>query len=585
MSRRSPVRAVLIAALAALAAGLLPSPASAERPFAQRFGTNDVGDIAVVANTLMTCPSACAAEHETSIPTSGTVNADNNNNYNMVRVDVDGDPATFDSSTATLTMPAGARVLFAGLYWSADTAAGTGGAAALDASARNTMKLKAPGGATTPITADVLDDQGTTYQGFADVTTLVRNAGPGLYTGADVQAGTGQNHYAGWALVVVYHDDAGVARNLTVFDGLRILSSGSISIPVSGFHTTPNGTVDTTLGVVAYEGDMGLTGDGMTLDGQAVSDPLNPVANVFDSSVSIRGTRVMTGRNPAQENHFGFDADLLNADGLLANNATGATIGLTTGGETYYPAVLTFASELRAPHIRTTTSVVDLNGGQVEPGDVLEYTIDGTNDGTDDASDVVLTTALPAGLDWLSGSLSIVSGTGAGPLTDAAGDDRGTWSAVGRTATWNLGTGATASAGGTVPVNGTFRTRFRATVAATTDGGSISAPTVATYSSVTSPADDYSLAGSGGSITVHSADLTVDVDHTGTLVRGGHADYTLTVNNTGSGASHGTVSVTNDLPDGLVLDGTPGGDGWTCEVSAGRHITCTRDDSLAPNAS
>jgi uncharacterized repeat protein (TIGR01451 family) len=581
-------RVVVFATLAAIAAGgTLPSTASAERAFAKRFGVNDNGGITVAANTLMTCPPPCAAAHVTAIPSSGSVDADNNNNYTMQRVDVDDDATTTDSSTATLSLPPGATVLFAGLYWSADTIHGVNGADALSAADRNTVKLRVPGASGyQAITASVLDDEGTRYQGFADVTTLVAAAGGGLYGAADVQAATGQDRYAGWSLVVAYHDDAAPANNLTIFDGLRVLSGSvsSISIPVSGFQTTPSGTVDTTLGVVAYEGDLGLTGDGMRLNGQVISDALNPPSNVFDSTVSVRGTRVMTGRDPAQENTFGFDADLLNADGLLANNATSATIALTTGGETYYPAVLSFTSELRAPHITTAATVEDLNGGQIEPGDVLEYVVDGTNDGTDTAAGVQVSVEVPAGVDWVPGSLQIVSGDGAGVLTDTAGDDRGTWDPVTRRVTWTLGAGATTD-GGSVAVNDTFRTRFRVIVPATTDGHTLTlSPSVTVFSSTASPTDTYTLTGTGGLTgTVHSADLATTIAHTGTIVRGAHVDYTVSVANSGSGASHGEIVIEDVLPDDLTLDGTPSGDGWTCTAD-GRHVRCTRADSVAPGA-
>jgi hypothetical protein len=45
-----------------------------------------------------------------------------------------------------------------------------------------------------------------------------------------------------------------------------------------------------------------------------------------------------------------------------------------SNGETIYPGVLTFASELLAAKIRPATTVTDLNGGNPEPGDILEYT-------------------------------------------------------------------------------------------------------------------------------------------------------------------------------------------------------------------
>ena len=53
---------------------------------------------------------------------------------------------TFDSSSATLTLPAGSSVLWAGLYWSGDTAAPGIGSAAPTPAANNTVQLKGPGG-------------------------------------------------------------------------------------------------------------------------------------------------------------------------------------------------------------------------------------------------------------------------------------------------------------------------------------------------------------------------------------------------------------------------------------------------------
>src|SRR5215813_905187 len=103
-----------LAAVACLLFAVLASPASAERNFTKRFGTNDLGDITIAANTLLTCPSSCPEANQTS----GTASTLNNNAQNMVRVDVDADAATFDSSIATLNLPAGASVLWAGLYWS-----------------------------------------------------------------------------------------------------------------------------------------------------------------------------------------------------------------------------------------------------------------------------------------------------------------------------------------------------------------------------------------------------------------------------------------------------------------------------------
>src|SRR5665648_824576 len=88
------------------------SVARADRPFTPRFSLNTAGDLTLAANTLMTCP---AADSKCG-PAQRGANA-SNNSFAMGYVDVDGDPATFDSSSAGLTLPAEATVEFAGLYW------------------------------------------------------------------------------------------------------------------------------------------------------------------------------------------------------------------------------------------------------------------------------------------------------------------------------------------------------------------------------------------------------------------------------------------------------------------------------------
>jgi hypothetical protein len=94
-----------------LAALVLAAPAWADRAFKPRFTANASGDIAVIGNTLETCQSAAAGCDHARDATGSTLN---NNGFTMERVDVDSDATTFDSSSAQLTLPDGARVLFAG---------------------------------------------------------------------------------------------------------------------------------------------------------------------------------------------------------------------------------------------------------------------------------------------------------------------------------------------------------------------------------------------------------------------------------------------------------------------------------------
>ena len=145
-------------------------------------------------------------------------------------------------------------MLFAGLYWGARLAAGTGGAPALDPAARGRVLLQAPGDTTyrTVTAPAATDTAGETYQGFADVTAIVGASGAGEYTVANVQAGTGRGdgQLAGWTLVVAYGDPAAPPRNLAVFDGLQQVGSASagVTIGLSGFRTPTSGPVRSKVG-------------------------------------------------------------------------------------------------------------------------------------------------------------------------------------------------------------------------------------------------------------------------------------------------------------------------------------------------
>ena len=70
------------------------------------------------------------------------------------------------------------------------------------------------------------------------MTAIVRAAGPGTYWGANVVAGTGEDRYAGWSLVVVYRAPGLPLRNLTVFDGFADVGRDEPqTISLSGFRT------------------------------------------------------------------------------------------------------------------------------------------------------------------------------------------------------------------------------------------------------------------------------------------------------------------------------------------------------------
>ena len=76
--------------------------------------------------------------------------------------------------------------------------------------------------------------------------------------------------------------------------------------------------------------------------------------------------------------------------------------------------------------------------------------------------------------------------------------------------------------------------------------------------------------------------FTIVKTHTGNFTQGQMgATYTITVANSASGATSGTVTVTDTVPLGLTATAMSG-PGWTCSQPSG---PCTRSDSLAAGAS
>jgi len=592
MRRAGLVKLAAFWTVLATALAVAAPPAFADRNFAPRFATNDTGDVVMAANTLLSCQQGASGCAEARAGRTGAKLG--NNSWDMQFVDVDSDAGTFNSSRADITLPADASILFAGLYWGANTTGGaSGGRAAPDANAKNTVRFGTPTSGYTTVTADVVDEgearsQVGAYQAFADVTALVSAGGAGTYTTANVQAGRGLDRYAGWSLVVAYHSPTSPPRNLTVFDGFVTVNSGDPprEVSFSGFRTPPSGPVRSKLGFVAYEGDRSLGGDKAFLNGSALTDGVAGSANnFFNSAITYLGQPVTT-KEPNYDNQLGYEADVANAEGYLRNGDTSATLKLETTGDTYLPGVVWVATELFAPDIQSTKSVTDLNGGLVEPGDVLEYVIGGSNNGQDVAVNSVVTDPIPAGTRFVPGSLRVTGGAGAGPRSDAVGDDAADFLAGAGQVVFRVGGGASATAGGRLAPGESYEVRYRVRVAAGTPSGTA----IVNQASVSYLADTLGFpvekATNETRLETRAPDLAIGKSFAGTVAPGSTATYTLTVSNVGDAPTRGEVVVTDPMPPTIDFSaGPPTGDGWACVQQADFELTCRRSDSLAPGAS
>ncbi|MGB8328076.1 MAG: DUF11 domain-containing protein, partial [Steroidobacteraceae bacterium] len=172
-----------------------------------------------------------------------------------------------------------------------------------------------------------------------------------------------------------------------------------------------------------------------------------------------------------------------------------------------------------------------------------------------------VTDLLPAGVS-LAAPLTTTNTCGGG-LTDAGG------------APLSAGLTSVRLAGGLLPAGGTC-----------TITASVTAGTAASYlntiaaGALTTTNGGSNASAASATLIVNAADLRIAKTHTGTFYQGqSGVQYTLTISNTGSGSTSGTVSVSDTLPAGLAPV-SAAGSGWACSV-AGQTVTCSTSSVIA----
>ena len=294
------------------------------------------------------------------------------------------------------------------------------------------------------------------------------------------------------------------------------------------------------------------------------------MGNFFDSSISKLGTPVSTS-NPNYQNQLGFDAGLLDvAPGVVHNGDTSATIDLSTTQDRYLPGVVYFRTDIYAPEMVLHKTVTDVNGGDVNPGDVLQYDISSTNTGQSSAFDSRINDAIPANTAYLPGSLSIVSSPGgiAGTKTDPTDLDQAEFDAGTNEVRFRIGTGATAlnagdpvhnpDGGGVIAPNESFGVRFSVVVGANVPDGTQILNTAVLSSKDENGIDFTSVASAPAAVAVRGVpDVTIDKSHTGTFVRGQQGTFSLLVSNVGGRATSGPVVIDDTLPPASASSARP----------------------------
>ncbi|MEU6886811.1 DUF3344 domain-containing protein [Streptomyces viridosporus] len=355
MLRHTTVGVLTLAAVWApcgspVAAPAAPAPEATVLAFDQRYRALQHGGMVRAANTSITCRAQASSCR--NVQTGGPgVNGD----FDMFYVDVDNDPNTYNSSRSEVRLPAGSRVTYARLYWGGNLRVGE--QKPLEDNGR--VLIAEPGGEYKELLADTVvghrvADGADAFQASADVTGLVQDSGPGLYTVAQVNVAMGRSAagaWGGWTLVVAYENPAEPLRHLTLWDGfLPLMGRGEVRIPLRAldFSAGAGGRV----GLVAYNGDRGTSGDSLVLTtgGSApvstvLADAANPGDDVLNSTISDPGTA--PARVPAYANTLGYDSDVFDLSGALPHSGDEVTLRLTSQQDAAWAGALFAAVDAR----------------------------------------------------------------------------------------------------------------------------------------------------------------------------------------------------------------------------------------------
>ena len=424
--------------------------------YSQQFNTFDVryqanlrGDLTFIANNIVNRDGGTGST-EPEDPYNATGNSSTYNDWlNMQYIDVDSDPTTFSSSSATFNFPQAScnLIRYAGLYWAATYPSEQAGQA-IGTNRQtdfNQVRLMLPGSGTyVDITADeILFDgftstdpsvrQNSPYACYADITGLITAmADPtGDYTVANVRSVVGSlspggGASGGWTIIVAYENPTLTGKLITTFDGFaRVRSANpSVDINYSGFETIPVGPVRANIGAGALEGDNRITGDRMRIRAASnpgfttISNAVNPANNFFNSNITLNGA-IVNSRNPNSINTLGYDTDmfLLNnpANSVIPNGETDATFRFTSNGDQYYPFFNSFNIEIIEPNIVVEKRVEDIAGNDitglgVNLGQYLDYVLTFENIGNDDATNYVLRDVLPINVTLIETNMVLPPG-------------------------------------------------------------------------------------------------------------------------------------------------------------------------------
>ena len=164
----------------------------------------------------------------------------------------------------------------------------------------------------------------TYFCAFKDITSIVQATGNGTYTLSNLDISpfeilhnTRKTNFAGWAILIIYQNDALPLNQLNIYDGLQGVPD-NLQIDLTNLYVLDNS--DATAGFIAWEGDSQLATETFSVNGVVLSNASNPSNNVFNSTSSVTGSSSL----------FNMDLDIYEIEDYVAIGDTDATITLSS---------------------------------------------------------------------------------------------------------------------------------------------------------------------------------------------------------------------------------------------------------------
>jgi gliding motility-associated-like protein len=211
------------------------------------------------------------------------------------------------------------------------------------------------------------------FSAFKDITAQVQTTGNGTYTLSDLdltaeipQYFQNRTNFGGWAIIVVFQNDAFPLNQLNIYDGMQAVPD-RIDIALNSLNVIDN--FDARIGFLAWEGDVGIANnESLSINGNVLSNPpLNPSNNAFNSTNSVTGSNTL----------YNMDLDIYNIQNNISVGDTSANISLTSSQDyVMINAIVTkLNSQLPDATIVLNDYSTECNTGVIE----VDYTVYNVN--------------------------------------------------------------------------------------------------------------------------------------------------------------------------------------------------------------